>query len=82
MIWLLAEGRTIAEVSEVTAFVPRCIEQLVARYDAVGPAALGDLRRHNASLATVLKPELLQRLRALVAERSEVQGRDHPRARR
>jgi transposase len=67
VIWLLAKGHTIAEVSEVTAFVPRWIEQLVARYNARGPAVLGDLRRHNASVATVLKPELLERLRSRLA---------------
>jgi transposase len=67
VIWLLAKGHTIAEVSEVTAFVPRWIEQLVARYNAAGPGALGDLRRHNARMATVLKPELLERLRERLA---------------
>jgi transposase len=67
-IWLLAKGHTIAEVSEVTAFVPRWIEQLVARYNAEGPAALGDLRRRNAGVATVLKPELLERLRERLAD--------------
>ena len=50
VIWLLAKGHTVAEVSEVTAFVPRWIEQLVARYNADGPCALCVLHRRNASV--------------------------------
>ena len=62
-IWLLAKGHTIAQVSEMTAFGVRWIEQLLARYNAEGPAALGDLRRGNGATATVLTPPLLAKLR-------------------
>jgi transposase len=62
VIWLLARGHTIADVAAVTSFVPRWIEQLVARYNAHGPDALGDLRRRNGSAPSVLRPELLARL--------------------
>ena len=41
----------------------RWIEQLLARYNAEGPEALGDLRRRNGASATILKPELLAKLR-------------------
>jgi transposase len=64
VIWLLARGHTIAQVSATTAFGERWIEQLLARYNAEGPEALGDLRRRNGAPATVLKPELLEKLRA------------------
>src|SRR5687768_18433274 len=64
VIWLLARGHTIADVAAVTSFVPRWIEQLLARYNAHGPEALGDLRRRNGSAPSVLRPELLARLRA------------------
>ncbi len=37
VIWLLARGHTIADVAAVTSFVPRWVEQLLARYS--GPAA-------------------------------------------
>jgi hypothetical protein len=57
-IWLLARGHTVAEVSATTAFGERWIEQLLARYNAEGPEALGDLRRRNGASATILKPEL------------------------
>ena len=43
----------------MTSFVPRWIEQLLARYNAHGPEALGDLRRRNGSAPSVLRPELL-----------------------
>src|SRR3954464_4651111 len=58
----LARGHTIADVAAVTSFVPRWIEQLLARYNAHGPEALGDLRRRSGSAPSVLRPELLARL--------------------
>src|SRR3954454_9389024 len=67
VIWLLARGHTIADVAAVTSFVPRWIEQLLARYNAHGPEALGDLRRRNGGVPSVLRPELLARLRARLA---------------
>ena len=62
VIWLLARGHTIADVAAVTSFVPRWIEHLLARDNADGPEALGDLRRRNGSAPRVLRPELLARL--------------------
>ena len=62
VIWLLARGHTIADVSAVTSFVPRWIEQLLARYNAQGLGAVGDLRRRNGGVPSVLCPELLARL--------------------
>jgi transposase len=62
-IWLLAKGHTVAEVSQMTAFGRRWIEQLLVRYNAAGPAALGDLRRGNGAPARILTPALLARLR-------------------
>jgi transposase len=64
-IWLLAQGRTVLEVAEVLAFVPRWVTQLAARYDALGPEALGDRRRRNGKVASLLTPDLL----AALAER-------------
>src|SRR3954470_5867548 len=56
VIWLLARGHTIADVAAVTSFVPRWIEQLLARYNAHGPEALGDLRRRNGSATACAAP--------------------------
>src|ERR671938_790640 len=58
-IWLLAQGRTVLEVAEVLAFAPRWVTQLAARYNACGPAALGDRRRHNGKAASLLSKEVL-----------------------
>ena len=69
-IWLLAKGHTVAEVSEMTAFSVRWIEQLLARYNAEGPTALGDLRRCNGSAPSMLKPELLEKLREQLSQPS------------
>ena len=62
-IWLLAQGHTVPAVSTMTSFVPRWIEELLARYNALGEAALGDLRRHNGTSPSVLKPELLAQVK-------------------
>src|SRR5918998_5614728 len=61
-IWLLAQGRTFLEVAGVLAFVPRWVEELAARYNASGPAALGDQRRRNGRPARLLTPALLAAL--------------------
>src|SRR3954454_4812493 len=59
-IWLLAKGR---EVASTTAFGVRWVEKLLARYNAGGPDALGDLRRRNGTRPTILTPALLDKLR-------------------
>lgn len=68
VIWLLARGHTVSQVSATTAFGERWIEQLLARYNAEGPEALGDLRRRNGASATILKPDLLDKLRLLLGQ--------------
>jgi transposase len=67
-IWLLAKGHAVAEVASTTAFGVRWVEKLPARYNARGPDALGDLRRRNGTKPTILTPELLDGLRARLAE--------------
>ena len=68
----VSAGHTIADVAAVTSFVPRWIEQLLARYNANGPDALGDLRRRNGGVPRVLRPALLECLRArLTLERAD-----------
>lgn len=67
-IWLLAKGHTVGEVAAMTSFGQRWVEQLLERCNAFGPSALGDQRRGNGAAATVLKPELLERLRVRLAD--------------
>jgi transposase len=64
-IWLLAQGRTVLDVAEVLAFVPRRVEELAARDNAFGPAALGAQRRRNGRAASLLSEDVL----AALAER-------------
>jgi transposase len=61
-IWLLAQGRTFLEVGEVLAFAPRWVEELAARYNALGPEALGDQRRRNGRAASLLREDVLAAL--------------------
>ena len=66
VIWLLAEGRSCAEVARLTGFVRRWVEELVARYNHFGPASLGDRRQGNGAKPTILTPEVLAMLRERV----------------
>jgi len=67
-IWLLAQGHTAAQVSATMAFGERWVHQLLERYNAEGPDALGDLRRRNGRSATILTPAVLDKLRVRLAD--------------
>lgn len=62
-IWLLAQGKPLADVAATTGFVQRWLEQLASRYNQFGPEALGDRRRGNGAPARLLTPALLDALR-------------------
>ena len=63
VIWLLAQGRSCAEVALLTSLARRWVEQLLARYNAFGPSSLGDRRRGNGAQPTILTPAVLDVLR-------------------
>jgi transposase len=67
-IWLLAKGHHIAEVSATVSYARRWVERLLARYNAQGLQALGDLRRRNGTSPSVLKPDLLDKLKDRLRE--------------
>src|SRR3954449_840815 len=67
-IWLLAKGHGIAEVAATVSYAQRWVERLLARYNAHGPQALGDLRRRNGTSPSVLRPDLLEKLKAPLLE--------------
>ena len=67
-IWLLAQGRTVGEASKLTAFGERWVQQLLERYNAYGPDALGNGRRRNGSQPRILVPAVLDKLRARLTE--------------
>ncbi len=74
-IWLLAQGRSVLDVASVLAFAPRWVEELAARYNAHGPAALGDQRRRNGRAASLLTPALLAALAECLRAPPEDGGR-------
>jgi len=61
-IVLLAKGHTISYVAEAVGFGERWVEELLARYNAQGPASLGDLRRNNGSPARIVTAEVIAKL--------------------
>src|SRR4029450_1124604 len=67
-IWLLAKGHTIAEGAATGSFGGRWGERVLARYNAQGPQALGDLRRRNGTSPSVLRPDLLDKLKDRLRE--------------
>src|SRR4051794_15694090 len=67
-IWLLAKGHHIAEVAATVSYAQRWVERLLARYNAQGPQALGDLRRRNGTSPSVLRPDLLEKLKERLRE--------------
>jgi hypothetical protein len=73
-IWLLAKGHDIAEVSATVSYARRWVERLLARYNAEGLDALGDLRRRNGTRPSVLKPELLDSSRRVFVRRRPMGG--------
>src|SRR5437762_14164159 len=67
-IWLLAKGHEVAEVAATVSYAQRWVERLLARYNAQGPQALGDLRRRNGTSPSILRPDLLEKLKARLRE--------------
>jgi transposase len=66
VIWLLAQGRTVAEAARLTGFVRRWVEELVVRYNRFGPSSLGDRRRGNGARPRILTPGILAMLQERV----------------
>ncbi len=58
ILWLLAQGSPTAQVAAVTGYSLDWIRTLARRYNAGGPAALGDRRHTNPGAAPLLTPDL------------------------
>ena len=69
IVWLISEGKTTRQVTEVTGYSRGWVQQLARRYNAGGPEALGDRRHHNpgarerALLTAEQREELTEALR-------------------
>ncbi len=68
IIWLLAQGKHTEEVAAITGYSRNWIYELVWGYNRLGPASLGDKRRHNPGrkplLDDVQQAQLWQSLQA------------------
>src|SRR5436309_5380029 len=73
VIWLLLSGAAASAVARVTGFSLRWVEKLVARWNAAGPAGLGDRRRGNGA-APVLDAAGLTGLAAALEQAAEDGG--------
>jgi transposase len=67
IVWLLAQGKTRAEVAAVTGYGVRWIGEIVRRYNEAGPDGLGDRRHDNPGGQPILSSEQQERLRAALA---------------
>ncbi len=47
IIWLLASGKTVQEVSSITSYSTKWIYHLAGRYNHLGEKGLGDRRQQN-----------------------------------
>ena len=48
-LWLVSEGYAVAEVARLLSFSARWVYTPIKRYNAQGPAALGDRRAGNGA---------------------------------
>jgi DNA methylase len=64
----LAQRRALAEVAATRGMASRWVQQLARRYNERGAEALGDLRCGNGTQARILTPELLEKLKARLAD--------------
>ena len=63
IIWLLAQGQATREVAAATGYSPTWIAEIARRYNARGPAGLGDRRQRNPGAVALLDPGALEMLR-------------------
>lgn len=68
IIWRLAQGQLTREVAATTGYSAPWIQELARRYNARGPAGLGDRRRRNPGAAPLRDPGALGRLRVALRE--------------
>jgi len=62
IIWLLARGKRVREVAEVTGYCANWIRILTRRYNQQGPSALADQRQHNVGASPLLSGTHQQQL--------------------
>ncbi len=68
ILWLLAEGKSSRAISEMTGYSMVWIQALARRYNAAGPAAMGDQRHHNPGSGQALTAEQTAQLHQAVLQ--------------
>jgi transposase len=68
IIWLLACGKRVREVAEVTGYCANWIRILVRRYNQEGPTTLADQRQHNSGASPLLSEAHRQQLQHLLEQ--------------
>jgi transposase len=66
VLWLYAQGRSVTEVAALTRVSRSWIYTLLHRYNAHGPAAMGDQRQHNPGQPPHVPPALRAELEPLL----------------
>lgn len=67
-LWLLSQGQSSTEVTQVLGYRHNWLYRIVALYNAHGPEALGDGRHHNPGHPPLLNPEQLATLDRLLEQ--------------
>jgi transposase len=67
IIWLVASGHPIPEVAPLVGYTANWVREIVRRYNAGGPAGLGDRRQHNRGHPPLLPPALQAELATALA---------------
>src|SRR5215469_1951900 len=68
IIWLLAQGKRVHAVAEVTGYCANWIRILARRYNQEGPQAVADQRQRNGGAPSLLTTEHQQQLQRVLAQ--------------
>ncbi|MBE9223123.1 helix-turn-helix domain-containing protein [Cyanobacterium stanieri LEGE 03274] len=70
IIWLIASGKTVAQVSQITGYSNNWIYQLVRKYNQSGVDSLGDKRKNNGGHNSLLTDLERKQLREVLLQPS------------
>jgi transposase len=73
ILWLIAQGKRTGEVAALSGYSEQWVRALVRRYNAQGPAGVGDQRHQNPGGQRLLDAAQEQQVKAEV-EAAEAQG--------
>jgi transposase len=74
ILWLLAQGKTSAQITDLTGYCPDWIRKLARRYNEGGPDAMGDQRHYNPGGQWLLSEEQKQELDLVLQQPPEDGG--------